>query len=86
MKKILIIGVILVVAAVGVGVYVVMSQLDSVVKAAVEQIGSDATGTQVSLQGVEISPTDGHGPRAPQGVWGIVPHTMSRDWKPRVPP
>ena len=61
MKKILIIGVILLVAVVGVGVYVVMSQLDSVVKTAVEQIGSDATGTQVTLQGVEISPTDGHG-------------------------
>lgn len=61
MKKILIFGVILLVAVVGVGVYVVMSQLDSVVKTAVEQIGSDATGTQVTLQGVEISPTDGHG-------------------------
>jgi len=61
MKKILIVGVILLVAVVGVGVYVVMSQLDSVVKTAVEQIGSDATGTQVTLQGVEISPTDGHG-------------------------
>jgi len=61
MKKILIIGAILVVAVVGVGVYVVMSQLDSVVKAAVEQIGSDATGTEVTLNEVEISPTSGSG-------------------------
>ena len=61
MKKFLIIGVILIVAVVGVGAYVLLSSLDSVVKTAVEQIGSDATGTQVTLQGVEISPTDGHG-------------------------
>jgi uncharacterized protein involved in outer membrane biogenesis len=61
MKKILIIGVILVVAIVGVGVYVLMSSLDSVVKAAVEQIGSEATGTQVTLDQVEISPTSGFG-------------------------
>lgn len=61
MKKILIIGAILVVAVVGVGVYVLVSSLDSVVKAAVEQIGSDATGTQVSLNNVEISPTSGFG-------------------------
>jgi hypothetical protein len=38
-----------------------MSSLDSVVKAAVEQIGSEATGTQVSLNQVEISPTSGFG-------------------------
>lgn len=61
MKKILIIGVILVVAAVGVGAYVLMSSLDSVIKAAVEQIGSDATGTEVTLNQVEISPTSGFG-------------------------
>jgi uncharacterized protein involved in outer membrane biogenesis len=61
MKKILIVGVILVVAVVGVGVYVLMSSLDSVVKTAVERIGSDATGTQVSLNQVEISPTSGFG-------------------------
>jgi hypothetical protein len=61
MKKILIIGAILIVAVVGVGVYVVLSSLDSVVKTAVEQIGSDATGTKVSLNEVEISPTSGFG-------------------------
>jgi len=61
MKKFLIIGVILVIAVVGVGVYVLMSSLDSVVKAAVEQIGSEATGTQVTLNQVEISPTSGFG-------------------------
>jgi uncharacterized protein involved in outer membrane biogenesis len=61
MKKILIIGAILIVAVVGVGAYVFMSSLDSVVKAAVEQIGSDATGTKVTLNEVEISPTSGHG-------------------------
>lgn len=61
MKKILIIGAILIVAVVGVGVYVFMSSLDSVVKAAVEQIGSEATGTKVTLNEVEISPTSGFG-------------------------
>ena len=61
MKKILIIGAILIVAVVGVGVYVVMTSIDSVVKAAVEQIGSDATGTDVTLNEVEISPTSGFG-------------------------
>jgi uncharacterized protein involved in outer membrane biogenesis len=61
MKKILIIGVILIVAVVGVGAYVLLSSLDSVVKTAVEQIGSDATGTKVTLTEVEISPTSGHG-------------------------
>ena len=61
MKKILIIGVILVVAVIGVGAYVLFSSINSVVKAAVEQIGSDATGTQVTLNDVEISPTDGLG-------------------------
>ena len=61
MKKILIIGAILVVAVVGVGAYVLQTSLDSVVKAAVEQIGSDSTGTDVSLKEVEISPTSGYG-------------------------
>jgi len=61
MKKILIIGVILIVAVVGVGAYVLLSSIDSVVKAAVEEIGSDATGTKVSLSEVEISPTSGFG-------------------------
>lgn len=61
MKKILIIGAVLVVAVIAVGVYVLMSSLESVVKAAVEQIGSDATGTRVSLNQVEISPTSGFG-------------------------
>ena len=61
MKKFLIIGGILVVAVVVVGIYVFLSSLDSVVKAAVERIGSDATGTQVTLNNVEISPTGGFG-------------------------
>ncbi len=61
MKKFFIIGAILVVAIAGVAVYVLMSSIDSVVKAAVEQIGSEATGTQVSLDQVEISPTSGFG-------------------------
>ncbi len=61
MKKLLIIGVILIVGVVGVGAYVLLSSLDSVVKTAVEQIGSDATGTKVTLNEVEISPTSGYG-------------------------
>ena len=61
MKKILIIGVVLLVAVVGVGAYLLYSSIDSVVKAAVEQVGSDATGTEVTLNDVEISPTSGFG-------------------------
>ncbi len=61
MKKFLIIGVILIVAVVGVGAYVLLSSLDSAIKTAVEQIGSDATGTKVTLNEVEISPTSGFG-------------------------
>jgi uncharacterized protein involved in outer membrane biogenesis len=61
MKKLLIIGVILIVGVVGVGAYVLLSSLDSVVKTAVEQIGSDATGTKVTLNEVEISPISGYG-------------------------
>ncbi len=61
MKRVILMGGVLVVALIGIGVYVLYSSLDSVVKSAVEQVGSDATGTQVSLGEVDISPTSGSG-------------------------
>jgi len=76
MKKILIIGVILIVAVVGVGAYVLLSSIDSVVKAAVEEIGSDATGTKVSLNEVEISPISGFG--ALRGFRMTIPKALPR--------
>ncbi len=61
MKRFILIALVVLVVVVGVGLYVFISSLDSVVKAAVEQVGSEATGTQVTLGEVEISPTSGHG-------------------------
>jgi hypothetical protein len=61
MKRIILMGGVLVVALIGIGVYVLYSSLDTIVKSAVEQVGSDATGTKVTLGDVDISPTSGTG-------------------------
>lgn len=61
MKRFLLIALVVLVVVIGVGFYVFISSLDSVVKAAVERIGSEATGTRVSLGEVEISPINGRG-------------------------
>ena len=61
MKRVILMGGVLVVALIGIGIYVLYSSLDTVVKSAVEQIGSDATGTEVTLGEVDISPTSGSG-------------------------
>jgi len=60
MKRIMIGGAI-VVAIVVVAGFLLYSSLDAIVKAAIEQIGSDVTGTQVRVNDVDISPTSGEG-------------------------
>jgi hypothetical protein len=64
MKRGLMIGgviVVFVLIAAGVGTWYLFSNLDSIVKAAVEKVGSDVTGTQVTLDNVEIALTSGRG-------------------------
>lgn len=61
MKRIILIGLVVLVVVIGGGVYWFLSSLDGIVKAAVEQVGSEVTGTQVTLGDVEISLTDGRG-------------------------
>jgi hypothetical protein len=61
MKRVILMGGVLIAALIAVGVYVLYSSLDTVVQSAVEQVGSDATGTRVTLGEVDISPTSGSG-------------------------
>lgn len=61
MKKLLLIGGgIVIVVLVGVG-YFFYTQLDSIIKTAIEEVGSRATQTQVKLDGVSVSLTGGTG-------------------------
>ncbi len=60
MKKILI-GVGVLVVIVAVGLFFLLGSLDSIVKAAVEKIGSDLTQTKVTLNDVKIEKTSGKG-------------------------
>ena len=60
MKKLLIGLAVVVVLVVG-GVLYFASNIDSIIKAAVEEIGSEATKTQVTLNQVELSITSGEG-------------------------
>ena len=61
MKKLLLIGGgIVIVVLIGVG-YVFYTQLDSIIKTAIEEVGSRATQTQVKLDGVSVSLTGGSG-------------------------
>jgi len=60
MKKVLV--ALLVLVAVGAAaVYFVVSRLDSIVEAAIEHYGSEATGVQVTVQSVELSLRSGEG-------------------------
>ena len=52
-------GVVLILAVLVLAVTVFFSSLNSIVRAAVEQVGSEVTGTEVTLDEVEISLTDG---------------------------
>ena len=53
--------VVVVLVVVGVAVFLLYSNLDSLVKTAVEDVGTQATGAKVSVANVELSPTDGKG-------------------------
>jgi len=61
MKRTLLIGIAAVVVIVVGAVILLYSNIDSIVKAAVEEAGSRATKTTVTLQSVKISPTSGEG-------------------------
>src|SRR5262245_48725333 len=61
MKKLLLIGFVLIVVAVGGVGYYVYSNLDSLIKTAIEEVGTRATQTQVKLDGVKVSLTGGTG-------------------------
>lgn len=61
MKKIIGFGLLGIITAIAIGAYMLASNLDGLVKAAVEGYGSDVTGTKVRLAGVEISPASGEG-------------------------
>ena len=58
MKKILI-GLVVVIAVIGGGLFYVLSNLDNIVKTAVEEGGSQVTGVSVSLDKVALALTDG---------------------------
>lgn len=60
MKKILV-AVALVVAMAGVGVYVLYANLGSLIKAAIEKYGTEATQAQVRVDSVTLSATSGSG-------------------------
>jgi hypothetical protein len=54
MKKILLLVLVLIIAAIAGGVYYVLTNLDGLVKQAIEKYGSQATHTAVRVQGVNI--------------------------------
>jgi hypothetical protein len=61
MKKVLLIVVLLIVAVIGAAIYFVFTNLDAIVKAAIEQVGSQTTQTAVRVDKVKIKLTDGAG-------------------------
>ncbi len=61
MKKGFLIGGGVLIVVIAVGVYWFASNLDSLIKAAIETYGSEITRTEVTLDKVEISPTSGAG-------------------------
>lgn len=61
MKKILLIIVLLIVAVIGAALYFVFTNLDAIVKAAIENVGSQTTQTAVRVEKVKITLSDGAG-------------------------
>jgi len=61
MKKVLLIIVLLIVAVIGAAIYFVFTNLDAIVKTAIEQVGSQTTQTAVRVDKVKIRLTDGAG-------------------------
>jgi uncharacterized protein YxeA len=76
MKKILI-GLGVLVILVGVGVFVFLGQLNDIVRAAIEKVGSDMTQTNVELNEVDIELTSGKG--ALRGFRVTNPNGFSKD-------
>jgi len=58
MKKVLI-GLVVVIIVAGVGIWYTLGNLDSIIKAAIEKYGSEATRTQVSLSRVDLKLKEG---------------------------
>jgi len=58
-KKVLLVVLLVVVVGIGYGVYRLSASLDSIVKAAIEKYGSEATGTRVEVAGVDIALGEG---------------------------
>ena len=54
-------GVVVLIAVIGIGVYWVASNLDSIVATAIEKVGSQVTGVPVRVSGVSISIREGSG-------------------------
>ena len=61
MKKTILIVALVLVAVIGAGLYYVFTNLDAIVKAAIEDVGSQTTQTAVRVDDVEIALTDGAG-------------------------
>lgn len=61
MKKVIFGLLLVIIVAIGGGVYYVLNNLDSLVKAAIEQYGSEATQTAVRVDRVKINLADGSG-------------------------
>jgi flagellar basal body-associated protein FliL len=61
MKKIVLGALLVLLLTIGFGVYYLLSHLDSIVKAAIERYGSQATATTVKVDKVQIKLTDGSG-------------------------
>ena len=66
MKKIILSFILLVIVAIG-GVYYVISNLDDLIKVAIETYGSQATQTEVRVDGVKMNLTEGAG-----GISGLT--------------
>ncbi len=61
MKRVILIGVLVLVVAVAVGAYLLLSNLGSIIKAVVEKVGSDVTQVKVTLDQADVSITSGSG-------------------------
>lgn len=61
MKKIILVVVLLIIAIIGAALYYVFTNLDAIVKVAIEQVGSQTTQTAVRVDKVKITLSDGAG-------------------------
>lgn len=60
-RKVVLVGLGIVVILLAAGVYILLSNLDRIVAAVIEQVGSEATGTSVKVSSVRIKPREGEG-------------------------